>query len=849
MKACFSLLIFLSLLTAEKLIAQPYSFQPRGIGGGGALFSPSINPLNDNEFYVSCDMSELFHSLDFGQSYTQIPFTALQVFGSSTYEFTNDPLIAYSNFNDGNDGYPVKTTDGGHHWAKLNGYNSSQYGHAYSVKANFDNPQQLLIGGYGDILFSNDGGNSFSLVKHASNMGAGLIMSGVYWDGNSIYIGTNEGILFSANAGTTFTVLPASGIPVGQVIWNFTGSGSGNSLRFACITGSTSSTYNGIMPWDYYNYAKGVYVMDQANGNWIPRTNGINFSTDFIMYVGMSRNDPSTLYLGGHDNALYAPLVMKSTDGGESWNKVFTTSNNSNIITGWEGYDGDKNWSWSETCFGLTVAPTNSNKVMFGNFSNIQLTDNGGNSWRQAYISHDDQHSAGSSTPKNKAYHSIGLENTTCWQVHWSDASTLMGCFSDIGGIRSLDGGASWGYQYSGFSVNSLYRIEEDANGILFGACSRVHDLYESTRLADAQLDVADASGMIVYSQDKGASWSNLHVFNHPVYWLAIDPGNQDRMYASVVHFGGTQGAQMGGIYMTNNLQSLSSSTWIKLPNPPRTEGHPASLTVLDDGKLVCTFSGRRNASGAFTASSGVFVYDPVLSSWSDVSDPGMYYWTKDLVIDPADPTQSTWYCCVYSGWGGAPNGLGGLYRTTNRGSNWTKLTGSQFDRVSSITFNPTDLTEAYLTTETQGLWISRGIDDANPAWELVPGYPFRQPQRVFFNPYNPDELWVSSFGNGLKVGNLKDNGVPGAHQVEGQEFTLYPVPSNGCFTISSSRNIPSAELYLLDQSGRVAFHKHLVLQSRQDYVDADAIADGLYHWILTENNMITGRGKLQILR
>ena len=72
---------------------QPTSFSPKGIGGGGSLYFPKINPANDNEFYVSCDMSELFHSTDFGNSYSQIPFSQLQVFGTSTYEFTNSPLL------------------------------------------------------------------------------------------------------------------------------------------------------------------------------------------------------------------------------------------------------------------------------------------------------------------------------------------------------------------------------------------------------------------------------------------------------------------------------------------------------------------------------------------------------------------------------------------------------------------------------------------------------------------------------------------------------------------------------------------------------------------------------------
>jgi hypothetical protein len=244
-----------------------------------------------------------------------------------------------------------------------------------------------------------------------------------------------------------------------------------------------------------------------------------------------------------------------------------------------------------------------------------------------------------------------------------------------------------------------------------------------------------------------------LHLFNHPVFWVATDPNNINRMYASVIHYGA--GAGQGGIWVTNDLNNLASSVWTKLANPPRTEGHPASIVVLNDGKMVCTYSGRRNSGGTFTASSGVFIYDPVGNAWTDVSHADMQYWTKDIIIDPSDPTQNTWYVCVFSGWGGAPNGRGGLFRTTNRGASWTKLTGTQFDRVTSITFNPVQLTQAYLTTETQGLWLSNNMNTATPTWSLVTAYPFRQPERVFFNPFNANEIWVSSFGNGLKMGLL----------------------------------------------------------------------------------------------
>ncbi len=797
--------------------AQPGSFSPKGIGGGGALFFPKINPSNDNEFYVSCDMSEIFHSIDFGNSYTQVPFSKLQVSGISTFEFTNDPNISYTIFNDGNSCYPVKTIDGGNSWNAISAYNIGTYGSAYKMVANFNNSNQIIIGAYGDILFSNNGGISFSLVKHATDMGAGIIVGGVFWDGNNIYIGTNDGLIISNNSGTTFTVQSTSGITSGQVIWNFAGGKNGSTMRFVCISASISDTYNGVMPWDYYSFAKGVYTMDNDNGVWVSKSSGINFTNDFIMYAAMAENDINKIYLGGHDYALSAPLVYKTDNAGTSWAKVFNTTNNTNIITGWEGAGGDKQWSWSETVFGISVAPQNSNKVLFGNFSNVQSSSDGGATWKQAYVSQTDQHPAGMATPSKQTYTSIGLENTTCWQVLWADANKVMGCYSDIGGIRSTDGGNKWGFNYSGFSVNSLYRVVKAGNGKLYGACSNIHDLYQSTRLADAQLDAADGNGKIVFSADSGATWSTLHSFGHPVFWLAQDPNNSERMYASVVHFGGTQGSQLGGIYMTNNLSAGASSAWTKLSNPPRTEGHPACIVVLNDGNVVCTFSGRRNSSGVFTNSSGVFIYNPVANTWSDVSNAGMYYWTKDIIIDPIDASQNTWYVAVYGGWGGAPNGLGGLYKTTNRGSSWVKLTGTQFDRVESITFNPQNLDQAYLTTESQGLWISNNMNATNPVWSLVDSYPFRQPERVFFNPYNSNEMWVTSFGNGIKVGYLNITDNPQLTDVN-EEIKIFPNPFCDKLNIinSTSHQIKEIRIYNIDGKLIKSVHNHQIISTSE---------------------------------
>jgi hypothetical protein len=87
----------------------------------------------------------------------------------------------------------------------------------------------------------------------------------------------------------------------------------------------------------------------------------------------------------------------------------------------------------------------------------------------------------------------------------------------------------------------------------------------------------------------------------------------------------------------------------------------------------------------------------------------------------------------------------GGLVVRFYRGRQWTRI--NILDRVTSLTIDLYKSGEAYLTTETEGLWHSADISSNAPVFTRVEAYPFRQPERVFFNPYNKDEIWVSSFG------------------------------------------------------------------------------------------------------
>ena len=154
--------------------------------------------------------------------------------------------------------------------------------------------------------------------------------------------------------------------------------------------------------------------------------------------------------------------------------------------------------------------------------------------------------------------------------------------------MRSIDKGEQWSFNYSSHTANTSYRVVRLASGTLLAATSNIHDIYQSTYLTDARLDATDANGKIIYSTNNGQSWQLLEVVQSPgIFGFAADPNNANRVYASVIHYSNNTG--MGGIYRTDDINNLAASSWTLLPNPPRTEKHPASIVVLNDGKMICS--------------------------------------------------------------------------------------------------------------------------------------------------------------------------------------------------------------------------------------------------------------------
>src|SRR5436853_6425557 len=169
--------IFLLIATATYSQA-PQSWTSKGIGGGGALFSPSINPSNDNEYYIACDMSELFHTTDFGLSYDQVHFSKIQAGINSKVVFTSNATILYCIDYSNNSIIPVRSDDGGNTWHSLSG-NPDQYQETFGIYADYNNPDHVMIAYYGAIYFSANGGVNFTNIHNALSNSSGALIAGV----------------------------------------------------------------------------------------------------------------------------------------------------------------------------------------------------------------------------------------------------------------------------------------------------------------------------------------------------------------------------------------------------------------------------------------------------------------------------------------------------------------------------------------------------------------------------------------------------------------------------------------------------------------------------------------------
>ncbi len=771
------------------------------IGGGGALVFASINPHNPQEVIVGTDMSAVFRTTDFGASWHTVPFTTI----SGTYEadwcFTSDPQIIYAI-----DWYDVwwleqkavRSDDGGASFSPLpvNPHVPS-YEYTTRLLVDPDHTERIMVGYEPAVFFSPDGGTTYNMVAQHDGTGPhGLRLAGVHWNGSNIVVATNQGLFLSTDGGLVFSPLDIQGIPPGEGIVKFEASSAGGSEHYFAIT----------LPHENINPPMG---MPDEPTRLFRSTNGAPWIELIIpdahpFFLETFNSNLDTLCLAGavlRDESR-VPAVWRTENGGDHWELIFRTEGNENIATGWQGDGAPIDWWYDAVAYGFDADPNNPNNLIMTSHW-VFTTTNAGQTWQAATVRPEDRNPPGALVLP-VPYETSGIDPTTSHAIHWVGPDTLIASCTDLSAKLSVDGGRSWqdGAQF-GLPFNTVYHVISGANGRLYAAVSEVHDMYYEA--LDEILENEPGIGGIFYSDDNGASWQSLADFSAPVVWLAIDPNRENTLYASVVD------NDLGGIFVTHNLNLGPVATFQRLPSPARTNQRPFNIHILNDGTLLTTWSVRMNTDdGTYTATSGVFSSSDDGQTWQDRSHANMHYHTMDLIVNPHDPSQNTWLVAVQGTqtWdSGSVSEDGGLYRTVDRGNTWQRiLNNQQASRVLSVTVDPGNPDIAWVGTHGHGLLVTENLSSALPEFQLDATYPFRSPSRVFFNP-GGDEVWVTSFGGGMMRKQISVSHIPHDSNLSPvwlQMNSIYPNPFNPQTTIVYElKQDASLEISIFDLAGR----------------------------------------------
>ena len=770
----------------------PASWNPRGLGGGGGMFAPSISPHDSNVLFLAIDMSELFRSLDGGQSWQILPFTQVQVKQLSEVQFTSTPGTLYLAENrrlpnEANTTRPIKSIDLGDSWSPFANWPPQAGLQAVALFANPNRDDTFIVCTGSRLYFYQSGSTNggFSLAYSFTN--ANGRVGGVFWDANLAYAGTSEGLLVSSNGGASFanSVSP----PAGHRIISFAGAKdpANGQLRFYCVS-STLSVGAQSTPQTFANgTANRVYRLDWPQDSaWTLEWTGLP-SNDHPILVAMARNNIGIAHVAVARVNSYPTncTAYRQAGPGTSWTRTFIVETNGNIATGWGSFSSksvnpansiETDITYAYPC-GLAVAPDDANFVVLSDNAMIHKTTNGvapSPVWQQIYTANDNPgHGAGQLFPHGQSYQTTGLEITLTYWLDWVSTNEMWIGAADYQAPHSTDGGKRWGFDYDHQTLGAgdVYQVTHDpTSGVRYAISTYLNSSYEFLGQDDVHVDNTGPPNKMapgLFALAPGATvWTvlrtNFGVSSgrgaNPV-WLTVDAPRR-RLFVAIPN----SDTNMAGIYRLD----LVSQVWTNLGVPWRGGlplVHPFNIRVLRNGDLLVSFSARQvgDNNAPYAPTSGVMLYQFADMTWTDRTRAEMQYFTRDVMVDPTDPTEQTWFACVSNtdntntspSSADLPMTYGGLYVTTNAGDNWTRLwsgTTQACASVTSCTPHPTLRGELWMSTRFSGLWLVTNVFATSGPVFVQTSYPFRAPERVFFNPYNPDELWVTSNGYGVSA-------------------------------------------------------------------------------------------------
>jgi hypothetical protein len=836
-----------------------------GLGGGGAIYYPSVSPNNTNLMFVACDLTGLYRTANAGMTWSMqdtrlvkgsARFSAVFAPGPSTKALAFHPRRGL-----------MESPDAGVTWAQFmptmplafqaTGSSTQQactarsgaqqYDPIYPVTITTaaycpDSPGRILIGTPRGILLFN--GSSWTwvyptpgpfadmavpdtdlgqVVTNAADVIRFVFATDPTTGGTVYFAATVCDVLRSDTQGATWFSIAGNlpdrplgayqpGRPRDQLdnvgnpvaidldyspsrIRGFAGgSNSSHYMLYVTIaTGNDIATSGGVYFYDStanppnttnvwqramqspINTSPATTQSDDRNGFFIPR----------YEHLGVSENDPNTVYVTALNTMFHFPVVYRGTfaNGNVAWSGVYDGFQEhqpgdalgvTNVNGGWLDQKAQNppvglGWGFGGFARGFAVDPKNSSKALFTNNGVVHLTTNGAQQWNQAYSSL----ATGNAGDNTGRWKSIGLEVTTTWQyaIHPDPAKANIHfiCYTDIGLARSTDSGVTWqsidqadiqtqqNGTVKGTNWRNFYELafQHPAGPRIWAAVSNQHDIPH-----DTQQERAPGSGAVLTSLD-GQSWSKVAGNNLP-------PG-------PVVSIVFRDGVLFAAVWGSGVFRSADQGTnWSRVGIfPSGTSPHFYRLQFDTSGNLYCCVSAKRTRSGNVVSliAGGLYRLDAANlanpnAPWTDLTT-GLRQLISPAILSPTNFAfgrsafwSGTIYLCAASVQ--ASQGGGGAYQMDSQGV-WTKLNipfpMDYHDTVQafapfvtwSTNSNGAIVPTVYVTSTSHGIWFTNqaNLAPAQQTWQENKGIPFLAAQRLYFDLPN-NKAYITTLGGGI---------------------------------------------------------------------------------------------------
>ncbi|MGH9505113.1 MAG: hypothetical protein ACRD20_19850 [Terriglobales bacterium] len=724
--------IFIVVCLTGAFAERPGDFRVIGPGGGGAMFNPTISPLDPNTILISCDMTGSYITHDGGRTWRMFNLRGVVDF------FVFDPLDAKTMYANATGLW--RSTDGGEHWNLVYPKPSAVQG----VQMNSDHSDEHILADpdpLGTIAaLAIDPANSKILYAAAgTKQSAALFVSrdsGETWqrqaslpdvprrlwvdphspaDSRRLFLGSGHNLAIADGAGVRNLPLPA--------VFNDCSLGFGS----------------GPQPTVYGTSDQGIFISTDGGVTW--HKSDLPGSGAKVRAIATSLRHPQTAYVSYDHLALEGESwmgVAKTTNSGGDWQLVWKEAEAAakNVHDAWitERFGP----GWGENPLNLTVAEQDPNLSIGTDLGRTMRTSDGGTTWTALY----------SRKVDNSGWTSTGLDVTNSYGIFFDpvDSKREFIAYTDIGLFRSEDGGVSWTSSTAGVPsewLNTTYWVVFDpkVRGRMWSVNSGTHDLPRPKMWRHNS--VLNYKGGVCRSDDSGGQWtkSSTGMDETAATHILLDPTSPvDARVLYVAGFG-------RGVYKSSD----SGRSW-SLKNQGITQTDPFAwrLARSSNGTLYVVVA-RRSEDGSIGNAGDGALYRSTdgAEHWQAVALPEGTNGPNGLAIDPDSPDRL--YLAAWARATGEHGTGGGVFLSEDGGKSWKQVLNK--DRhVYDVTIDPADPKILYAAGFESSAWrsVDRGLH-----WTRIPGFNFKWAHRVIPDPLDHNKVYITTFGGSVWHGSI----------------------------------------------------------------------------------------------